>query len=159
MSPVVSKSPININARKARWRKVRGMMGKRKETSFPLPPSHRPLFTSAVIVFRDHSLTAYVQNNKRRLGRVSGQIKLEPHPGTVFLIREFLPREFTFLRLQLSTEIFSSSFLTKTKQLSSLEISTVTVYSLLFTSQYHLGWVELKQLIGRRCWLLLQLKC
>ena len=116
MSPVVSQSPININAREAQWRKVRGVMGRRKETSFPLPPSHRPLFTSAVIVSRDHSLTAYVQNNKRRLGRVSGQIKLEPHPGTVFLIREFLPREFTFLRLQVSTEIlliFSSSFLIK----------------------------------------------
>ena len=42
-------------------RKVRGMMGRRKETSFPLPPSHRPLFTSAVIVSRDLSLTAYVQ--------------------------------------------------------------------------------------------------
>ena len=113
MSPVVSQSPININAREARWRKVRGIMGRRKEISFPLPPSHRPLFTSAVIVSRDHSLTAYAENNKRRLGRVSGQIKLEPHLGTVFLIREFLPREFTFLRLQLSTEIFSSSFLVK----------------------------------------------
>ena len=55
------------------------MMGRRKETSFPLSPSHRPLRTSAVIVSRNRSLTAY-KIIRDDWGRVSGQIKLEPHP-------------------------------------------------------------------------------
>ena len=82
------------------------MMGRRKETSFTLSPSHRPLLTSAVIVSRNRSLTAYKIRDD--WGRVSGQIKLEPHPieglnsnfprtGTVFL---FPPRKFIFLDRQ-----------------------------------------------------------
>ena len=55
------------------------MMGRRKETSFPLSPSHRPLRTSAVIVSRNRSLTAS-KILRDDWGRVSGQIKLEPHP-------------------------------------------------------------------------------
>ena len=55
------------------------MMGRKKETSFPLSPSHRPLRTSAVIVSRNRSLTAY-KIIRDDWGRVSGQLKLEPHP-------------------------------------------------------------------------------
>ena len=55
------------------------MMGRRKETSFPLSPSHRPLRTSAVIVSRNRSLTAY-KIIRDDWGLVSGQLKLEPHP-------------------------------------------------------------------------------
>ena len=55
------------------------MMGRRKETSFPLSPSHRPLHPSAVIVSRNRSLTAY-KIIRDDWGRVSGQLKLEPHP-------------------------------------------------------------------------------
>ena len=58
-----------------------------KRLPFPFHPPIVPFSPVPYWVSRDHSLTAYVQNNKRRLRRVSGQIKLEPHPGTVFLIR------------------------------------------------------------------------
>ena len=55
------------------------MMGRRKETSFPLSHSHRPLRTSAVIVSRNCSLAAY-KIIRDDWGRFSGQTKLEPHP-------------------------------------------------------------------------------
>ena len=43
--PVVSQSPININERSA-VKGSEGGDGRRKKTSFPLSPSHRPLRTS-----------------------------------------------------------------------------------------------------------------
>ena len=88
-------------------RKVRGMMGRRKETSFPLPPSHRPLFTSAVIVSRDLSLTAYVQETTGT-SQWSNQAGATPRHG-VFDTR--IPSSGIYLSAsQLSTEIFSYSF-------------------------------------------------
>ena len=90
-------------------------MGRRKETIFPLSPSHRPLRTIAVIVSRNRSLTAY-KIIRDDWGRFSGQIKLEPHPIeglnsnfptvrarepiTVFLLRQFPPRKSIFLDRQ-----------------------------------------------------------
>ena len=108
--PQLSLSLLLILTREARWREVRGMMGRRKETSFPLSPSHRPLRTSAVIVSRDSSLTAY-KIVRGDWGRVSGQIKLEAHIverlnsnfatyGHGFLIRQFPPRKSIFLDRQ-----------------------------------------------------------
>ena len=98
--PVVSQSPININERSA------GDDGKEERDflspfTFPSSPSHQCLMVS-----RNRSLTAYKIRDD--WGRVSGQIKLEPHPikglnsnfprtGTVFL---FPPRKFIFLDRQ-----------------------------------------------------------
>ena len=79
------------------------MMGRRKETSFPLSHSHRPLRTSAVIVSRNRSLTAY-KIIRDDWGRVSGQLKLEPHP-----IEQ--PRsQGSVLRTRLPIEGLNSSF-------------------------------------------------
>ena len=89
----------------------------RKETSFPLSPSHRPLRTIAVIVSRNRSLTAY-KIIRDDWGRVSGQIKLEPHPieglnsnfptyGHGFFVTTIPSPEIYFSG---STEIFSSTF-------------------------------------------------
>ena len=108
--PQLSLSLLLILTREARWMEVRGMMGRRKETSFPLSPSHRPLHTSAVIVSRNRSLTAY-KIVRDDWGRVSGQIKLEAHIverlnsnfatyGHGFLIRQFPPRKSIFLDRQ-----------------------------------------------------------
>ena len=104
-SSVVSQSPININERSA----VKGSAGDdgKEERdfispfTFPSSPSHQCLMVS-----RNRSLTAYKIRDD--WGRVSGQIKLEPHPieglnsnfprtGTVFL---FPPRKFIFLDRQ-----------------------------------------------------------
>ena len=108
--PQLSLSLLLILTREARWMEVRGMMGRRKETSFLLSPSHRPLHTSAVIVSRNSSLTAH-KIVRGDWGGVSGQIKLEAHiverlnpilqpTGTVFLIRQFPPRKSIFLDRQ-----------------------------------------------------------
>ena len=113
-SPVVSQSHINNNERSV-VKGSAGMMGRRKETSFPLSPSHRPLRTSTVIVSRNRSLTAY-KIIRDDCGRFSGQIKLEPHPIeglnsnfptvraqepiTVSLLRQFVPRKSIFLDQQ-----------------------------------------------------------
>ena len=88
--PVVSQSPININERRA------GDDGKEERDflspfTFPSSPSYQCL-----IVSRNRSLTAY-KIIRDDWGRVSGQIKLEPHQveglnfnfprtGTVFLL-------------------------------------------------------------------------
>ena len=93
------------------------MMGRKKETSFPLSPSHRPLRTSAVIVSRNRSLTAY-KIIRDDWGRVSGQLKLEPHPveglNSIFptyghgVFVTTIPSPEIYLPG--STEIFSSTF-------------------------------------------------
>ena len=94
------------------------MMGRRKETIFPLSPSHRPLRTIAVIVSRNRSLTAY-KIIRDDWGRVGGQIKLEPHPveglnsnfptyGHGFFVTT-IPSPEIYLSSG-STEIFSSTF-------------------------------------------------
>ena len=77
-SSVVSQSPININKRSS----VKGSAGDdgKEERdflspfTFPSSPSHQCL-----IVSRNRSLTAY-KIIRDDWGRVSGQIKLEPHP-------------------------------------------------------------------------------
>ena len=93
------------------------MLGRRKETSFPLSRAHRPLRTSAVIVSRNCSLTAH-KIIRDYWGRVSGQISLEPHPieglstnfptyGHGFFDTTIPCPE---IYLSVSTEIFSSTF-------------------------------------------------
>ena len=77
-SPVVSQSLININERSA----VKGSAGDdgKEERdfispfTFPSSPSHQCLMVS-----RNRSLTAY-KIIRDDWGRVSGQLKLEPHP-------------------------------------------------------------------------------
>ena len=108
-SSVVSQSPININKRSS----VKGSAGDdgKEERdflspfTFPSSPSHQCL-----IVSRNRSLTAY-KIIRDDWGRVSGQIKLEPHQlrsfisifqrtGTVFLIQQFPHRKSIFLDRQ-----------------------------------------------------------
>ena len=72
-SPLVSQSPININERRA------GDDGKEERDflspfTFPSSPSYQCL-----IVSRNRSLTAY-KIIRDDWGRVSCQLKLEPHP-------------------------------------------------------------------------------
>ena len=103
-SPVVSQSPININERSV----VKGSAGDdgKEERdfispfTFPSSPSYQCL-----IVSRNRSLTAY-KIIRDDWGRVSGQIKLEPHP-----IEQ--PRsQGSVLRTRLPIEGFNSSFQT-----------------------------------------------
>ena len=115
-SPVVSQSPININERSA----VKGSAGDdgKEERyfisafTFPSSPSHQCL-----IVSRNRSLTAH-KIIRDDWGRVSGQIKLEPHPieglnsnfptyGHGFFDTTIPSPE---IYLSVSTEIFSSTF-------------------------------------------------
>ena len=114
--PQFSQSPININERSA----VKGSAGDdgKEERyfisafTFPSSPSHQCL-----IVSRNRSLTAHkiIRDN---WGRVSGQIKLEPHPieglnsnfptyGHGFFDTTIPSPE---IYLSVSTEIFSSTF-------------------------------------------------
>ena len=114
--PQFSQSPININERSA----VKGSAGDdgKEERyfisafTFPSSPSHQCL-----IVSRNRSLTAHkiIRDDWRR---VSGQIKLEPHPieglnsnfptyGHGFFDTTIPSPE---IYLSVSTEIFSSTF-------------------------------------------------
>ena len=114
--PQFSQSPININERSA----VKGSAGddgKEKRyfiSAFTIPssPSHQCL-----IVSRNRSLTAH-KIIRDDWGRVSGQIKLEPHPieglnsnfptyGHGFFDTTIPSPE---IYLSVSTEIFSSTF-------------------------------------------------
>ena len=119
-SLVVSQSPININERSA----VKGSAGDdgKEERdflspfTFPSSPSHQCLMVS-----RNRSLTAYKIRDD--WGRVSGQIKLEPHPieglNSNFPTYEHgvfvttIPSQ--EICLSVSTEIFSSTFEIKKK--------------------------------------------
>ena len=156
------------------------MMGRRKETSFPLSPSHRPLRTSAVIVSRNRSLTAY-KIIRDDWGRVSGQIKLEPHPieqprsqgsvlrtrlpieglnssfptyGTVFWLQQFLHRKFIFLdRQRYSALPF---------KLNETAFSFGDKYCFYVNLPLNLtvpSWISRIKTIGGGCCLLLQFKC
>ena len=114
--PQFSQSPININERSA----VKGSAGDdgKEERyfisafTFPSSPSHQCL-----IVSRNRSLTAH-KIIRDDWGRVSGQIKLEPHPieglnsnfptyGHGFFDTTIPSPE---IYLSVSTEIFSSTF-------------------------------------------------
>ena len=114
--PQFSQSPININERSA----VKGSAGDdgKEERyfisafTFPSSPSHQCL-----IVSRNRSLTAN-KIIRDDWGRVSGQIKLEPHPieglnsnfptyGHGFFDTTIPSPE---IYLSVSTEIFSSTF-------------------------------------------------
>ena len=114
--PQFSQSPININERSA----VKGSAGDdgKEEKyfisafTFPSSPSHQCL-----IVSRNRSLTAH-KIIRDDWGRVSGQIKLEPHPieglnsnfptyGHGFFDTTIPSPE---IYLSVSTEIFSSTF-------------------------------------------------
>ena len=114
--PQFSQSPININERSA----VKGSAwddGKEERYfisafTFPSSPSHQCL-----IVSRNRSLTAH-KIIRDDWGRVSGQIKLEPHPieglnsnfptyGHGFFDTTIPSPE---IYLSVSTEIFSSTF-------------------------------------------------
>ena len=114
--PQFSQSPININERSA----VKGSAGDdgKEERyfisafTFPSSPSHQCL-----IVSRNRSLTAH-KIIRDDWGRVSGQIKLEPHPieglnsnfptyGHGFFDTTIPSPE---IYLYVSTEIFSSTF-------------------------------------------------
>ena len=114
--PQFSQSPININERSA----VKGSAGDdgKEERYFisaftiPSSPSHQCL-----IVSRNRSLTAH-KIIRDDWGRVSGQIKLEPHPieglnsnfptyGHGFFDTTIPSPE---IYLSVSTEIFSSTF-------------------------------------------------
>ena len=109
--PVVSQSPININERSA------GDDGKEERDflspfTFPSSPSYQCL-----IVSRNRSLTAY-KIIRDDWGRVSGQLKLEPHPveglNSIFptyghgVFVTTIPSPEIYLPG--STEIFSSTF-------------------------------------------------
>ena len=103
-SPDVSQYPININERSV----VKGSAGddgkegRRKETSFSPPPSHRPLRTSAVIVSRDHNLTESVVKSswsRTQICLFTEGLNSNFPTGMVFLTRKFPPREFTVLDL------------------------------------------------------------
>ena len=114
--PVVSQSPININERSA----VKGSVGDdgKEERdflspfTFPSSPSYQCL-----IVSRNRSLTAY-KIIRDDWGRVSGQIKLEPHPieglNSSFSTygHGFFNMTIPFPEIYLSgsTEIFNSTF-------------------------------------------------
>ena len=114
--PVVSQSPININERSA-VKGSEGGDGKEEKDflspfTFPSSPSYQCL-----IVSRNRSLTAY-KIIRDDWGRVSGQIKLEPHPieglnsnfptyGHGFFDTTIPSPE---IYLSVSTEIFSSTF-------------------------------------------------
>ena len=83
------------------------MMGRRKETSFLLSPSHRPLRTSAVIVSRNRCLTAHKTTGDESVVKSSwshtqlrGLVPIFQRTGTVFLIRQFPPRKSIFLDRQ-----------------------------------------------------------
>ena len=83
------------------------MMGRRKETSIPLSPSHRPLHTSAVIVSRNRCLTAHKTTGDESVVKSSwshtqlrGLNSNFPTYGHGFLIRQFPPRKSIFLDLQ-----------------------------------------------------------
>ena len=114
--PQFSQSPININERSV----VKGSAGDdgKEERdfisafTFPSSPSHQCL-----IVSRNRSLTAH-KIIRDDWGRVSGQIKLEPHPieglnsnfptyGHGFFDTTIPSPE---IYLSVSTEIFSSTF-------------------------------------------------
>ena len=114
--PQFSQSPININERSA----VKGSAGDdgKEERyfisafTFPSSPSYQCL-----IVSRNRSLTAH-KIIRDDWGRVSGQIKLEPHPieglnsnfptyGHGFFDTTIPSPE---IYLSVSTEIFSSTF-------------------------------------------------
>ena len=114
--PQFSQSPINITERSA----VKGSAGDdgKEERyfisafTFPSSPSHQCL-----IVSRNRSLTAH-KIIRDDWGRVSGQIKLEPHPieglnsnfptyGHGFFDTTIPSPE---IYLSVSTEIFSSTF-------------------------------------------------
>ena len=121
--PVVSQSPININERSA----VKGSVGDdgKEERdflspfTFPSSPSYQCL-----IVSRNRSLTA-CKIIRDDWGRVSGQIKLEPHP--IEGLNSNFPRTGTGahhgffvttipspeIYLSGSTEIFGSTFQSK----------------------------------------------
>ena len=114
--PVVSQSPININERSA----VKGSEGGdgKEERDFH-PPFTCPSSPSyqCLIVSRNRSLTAH-KIIRDDWGRVSGQIKLEPHPieglnsnfptyGHGFFDTTIPSPE---IYLSVSTEIFSSTF-------------------------------------------------
>ena len=125
--PVVSQSPININERRA------GDDGKEERDflspfTFPSSPSHQCLMVS-----RNRSLTAYKIRDD--WGRVSGQIKLEPHPVEV-LNSNFSTYGHRFfdttipsqeIYLSVSTEIFSSAFEIKKNSFPSSEVSYVNL--------------------------------
>ena len=114
--PQFSQSPININERSA-VKGSAGVDGKEERDfisafTFPSSPSHQCL-----IVSRNRSLTAY-KIIRDDWGRVSGQIKLEPHPieglnsnfptyGHGFFDTTIPSPE---IYLSVSTEIFSSTF-------------------------------------------------
>ena len=114
--PVVSQSPININERSA-VKGSEGGDGKEEKDflspfTFPSSPSYQCL-----IVSRNCSLTAH-KIIRDDWGRVSGQIKLEPHPieglnsnfptyGHGFFDTTIPSPE---IYLSVSTEIFSSTF-------------------------------------------------
>ena len=115
-SPVVSQSLININERSTVMGSA-GDDGKEERDfispfTFPSSPSHQCLMVS-----RNRSLTAY-KIIRDDWGRVSGQIKLEPHPveglnshfptyGRGFYVTIIPSPE---IYLPGSTEIFSSTF-------------------------------------------------
>ena len=114
--PQFSQSPININERSA----VKGIAGDagKEERDF-LPPFTCPSSPShqCLIVSRNRSLTAH-KIIRDDWGRVSGQIKLEPHPieglnsnfptyGHGFFDTTIPSQE---IYLSVSTEIFSSTF-------------------------------------------------
>ena len=114
--PQFSQSPININERSA-VKGSAGVDGKEERYfisafTFPSSPSHQCL-----IVSRNRSLTAH-KIIRDDWGRVSGQIKLEPHPieglnsnfptyGHGFFDTTIPSPE---IYLSVSTEIFSSTF-------------------------------------------------
>ena len=115
-SLVVSQSPININERSVVKGRSAGDDGKEERDflfpfTFPSSPSHQCLMVS-----RNRSLTAYKIRDD--WGRVSGQIKLEPHPVerlnsnfSTYGHRVFdttIPSPEIYLSV--STEIFSSTF-------------------------------------------------
>ena len=151
-SLVVSQSPININERSA-VKGSAGDAGKEERDvispfTFPSSPSHQCL-----MVFRNRSLTAYKIRDD--WGRVSGQIKLEPQLveglnsnfstyGHRFFDTTIPSQE---IYLSVSTEIFSSTFEIKKKQLSSSEVSYVNLALNLTVS----SWISRIKTIGRGC--------
>ena len=161
--PQFSQSPININERSA----VKGSAGDdgKEERdflspfTFPSSPSYQCL-----IVSRNRSLTAY-KIVRDDWGRVSGQIKLEPHPveglnfnfprtGTVFLLWQFPSPRFIFLDRQRY-----SALLFKLKETAFFFRGKYCCYVNLALNLIVSSWISRIKTIGGGCWVLLQFNC
>ena len=82
-------------------------MRRRKDTLFPLSPSHRPLHTSAVIVSCNRCLTAHKTTGDESVVKSSwshtqlrGLSPIFQRTGTVFLLQQFPHRKSIFLDRQ-----------------------------------------------------------